>query len=157
MDTIAIYNEKTIKGCRKFELFEDKIVLYADFLFASKSELTIPLKNIKLDPDKIFIKTFNSFFQITGCCILITSLFLVFILHDKTKGYSGYFPLGGFIIFIIMLLIDPKRNEYSSFAYNSGTDAFDVGYIGKYKKDYPQFIELIKQQIKKTNTKQINP
>lgn len=151
MDAVATYTEKTIKSRRKFELHEDKVVLYADFLFGPKLELTISLKDVKPEPDKVFIKTFNPPLYAAGSIIAVISFFLMFFLADKTGGYSAFIFPGGCIIFIIMMVFNPRRAEFSSFKYNSGHNAFDVGCIGKYKKDYPQFIELIKTQIRKTN------
>lgn len=59
MNLIATYTEKRLKSCRKFELYEDKIVLNIDFYLGAKSEVNIPLKDLKPDADKIFVKAFN--------------------------------------------------------------------------------------------------
>lgn len=152
MDIIASYTEKKIKSCRKFELFEDEIVLHINFLFGPKAEITVPLKDIKLSPDKNFIKAFNPLLFLAGSVICIISFFLMITLMDNTKGYSAYIFPAGLVIFIIMILMNPKRDEYSSFNYHSGTPAFDIGCIGKQKKDYSRFVELIKKQITKTSS-----
>lgn len=73
-------------------------------------------------------------------------------LFEISKGYSGYIVPVGLMIFVIMIFLNPKRDEFSSFVYHSGTVGFDIGYVGKYKDDYPQFIELIKKQIKIINS-----
>ena len=154
MNLIATYNEKRIKSYRRFDLYEDKISVHIDFLFGLKSEFNIPLKDLKTEPDKIFHKAFNPILYLTGFAICIASIFLMALLMDKSKGYAGFLFPGSIIIFIIIIYLNPKRDEYSSFSYHSGIPAFDVGYLGKYKADYPPFIELVKKQIKKINSEQ---
>ena len=154
MNLIATYKEKRIKSYRRFDLYEDKISVHTDFLFGLKSEFNIPLKDLKTETDKIFLKAFNPLLYLTGFIICIASIFLMAALLEKSKGYAGFIFPGGLILFVIMISLNPKRDEYSSFSYHSGTVAFDIGSLGKYKAEYPQFIELIKKQIIKINSEQ---
>ena len=149
MEPLATYSEKRFEGCRKYELFEDKIRVKGNVSTRSDFEVALDLKDI--NPEYSIVRL-RSTFWVPGLCIIIISTIIAVILskvyrmtvEDFWMGLTLVMPVAG----IILILATFKKVEFYSFRNSSGLTVMDIARSGNEKDKFDGFIEKLIDCIK---------
>ena len=143
------YIEKKIGFLRKFEIDDKKINIKQKGVLDPEIDANIDLSVLKPEPETI-IYTQARFALVTSLSIIILILFSIAwnnisFLRWRPKVYA--FAIY-FLVYIGILFKTRKKIEYKNFKNKDEIVIFDVGKVGKYKKEYDEFIQLIIMKIK---------
>jgi Ca2+/Na+ antiporter len=145
----TIYVEKKVGFDRQFEIDDKKINIKQKSVLDPEIDANIDLSVLKPEPETIL------YTQVRFA--LVTSLFIIFLilfsiiwnnisfLRWGPKVYAFAFC---FLAYIVILFKTRKKIEYKNFKNKDEIVIFDVGKVGKYKKEYDEFIQLIIKEIK---------
>ena len=143
------YIEKKIGFLRKFEIDDKKINIKQKGVLDPEIDANIDLSVLKPEPETI-IYTQARFALVTSLSIIILILFSIawnnisFLRWGpKVYAFAIYF-----LVYIGILFKTRKKIEYKNFKNKDEIVIFDVGKVGKYKKEYDEFIQLIIMKIK---------
>jgi hypothetical protein len=145
-----IYIEKEIGFLRKFEIDDEKIHINQKAILDPEIDMNIELKVLKPEPDTIIYKKAR-FALVTSLAIIIPILFSImwndvrFIRYEARVVFA--FPIY-FLAYIGILFKTRKKIEYKAFPNKDEIIIFDIGKVGKYKKEFDEFIQLIIKKIK---------
>jgi hypothetical protein len=147
MKPIVTYNQATLSGKARFELFPDKIVIRGGVSGSYDFEQTLDLKNIsaeyiklRIRPTVAWISLFISIITGFVCFVLIHD----FRLPDAIPGTLGIVSASALIVAIASM----KKVEYASFCSNdSGSVLLNVARSGPEKDQFDGFVNALVKQI----------
>jgi len=145
-----IYIEKKVGFLRRFEIDDEKIHIKEKSILDPEIDGNINLSVLKPEPDTIFYKK-SRFALVTSLSIIILILFSIIwndigLLKYKAQVYSSFAIY--FLVYIGILFKTRKKIEYKAFINKDEIMIFDIGKVGKYDKEFDEFIQLIIKKIK---------
>lgn len=146
-----IYIEEKMGFLRQFEIDDKKIHIKQKSIIDPEIDANIDLSVLKPEPDTIFYKK-SRFALVTSMSIIILILFSI-IWNDMSllryKAQVSYSFAIYFLVYVGILFKTRKRIEYKAFMNKDEIIIFDIGKVGKYNKEFDEFIQLIIKKIKK--------
>lgn len=149
MSPVATYHERRFEGKRRFQLFEDTIVVDGKDYFSNEFETTISLHAI--DPNHGWLKTRTAGFWVTAPLTALISIPLYCLacaLFDDSKYMLMSFIAAGLLAIYLTLGVIIRKIEFSSFQNEQGVIVLTIGRVGPDKKQYDEFVKLLTHQIK---------
>jgi len=146
-----IYIEKQVDFFKQFEIDDEKIHIKQKSVLGPEIDVEIDLSVLKPQPDTIIYKKFR-FAEVTSLLIIILILFSITwndmsLYRYKVQVFYGFSIY--FLIYIGILFKTRKKIEYKEFINKDEIIIFDIGKVGKYDKEFDEFIKLIIKKIKK--------
>lgn len=145
-----IYIEKKVGFLRRFEIDDEKIHIKQKSILGPEIDGNIDLSVLKPEPDTIFYKKFR-YALITSLSIIILILFSIMWNDMSLLKYNAQvfhtFAIY-FLVCIGILFKTKKKIEYKEFINKDEIIIFDIGKVGKYDKEFDEFIQLIIKKIK---------
>ena len=145
----TLYIEKKIGFFREFEIDDKKINIKQKGVLDPEIDANIDLSVLKPEPETI-IYTQARFALVTSLSIIILILFSIawnnisFLRWGpKVYAFAIYF-----LVYIGILFKTRKKIEYKNFKNKDEIVIFDIGKVGKYHKEFDEFIQLIIIEIK---------
>lgn len=149
-----IYIEKKVGFFRQFEIDDEKIHIKEKSILGPEIDANIDLSVLKPEPDTIFYKKFRYAF-VTSLSIIILILFSIMWNDMSLLGYKAQ-VFHAFVIYFLVcvgiLFKTRKKIEYKEFMNKDEIIIFDIGKVGKYDKEFDEFIQLIIKKIKENGT-----
>ena len=147
------YIEKKVGFFRQFEIDDEKVNIKLKSILDPEIDANIDLSVLKPEPETI-IYTQARFALVTSLAIIILILFSIIwnnisFLRWGPKVYAFAFY---FLAYIVILFKTRKKMEYKNFKNKDEIVIFDIGRVGKYKKEYDEFIQLIIKKIKENES-----
>ncbi len=149
-----IYIEKKVGFVRRFEIDDEKINIKQKSVLDPEIDANIDLNVLKPEPDTIVYKEFR--------CVLVASLSIIililFSIMWNDMSFLRYKTLAfhAFSIYILVcigiLFKTRKKIEYKQFINKDEISIFDIGKVGKYDKEFDEFIKMIIKKIKENET-----
>ncbi|MBW2646901.1 MAG: hypothetical protein JRE23_12135 [Deltaproteobacteria bacterium] len=145
-----IYIEKKVGFLRRFEIDDEKIHIKEKSILDPEIDGNIDLSVLKPEPDTIFYKK-SRFALVTSLSIIILILFSIIwndigLLKYKAQVFNSFAIY--FLVYIGILFKTRKKIEYKAFINKDEIMIFDIGKVGKYDKEFDEFIQLIIKKIK---------
>jgi len=149
-----IYIEKKVGFFRRFEIDDEKIHIKQKSILGPEIHTNIGLNVLKPKPDTIFYKKFR-YALVTSLSIIILILFSIMwndmsLLRYKAQGFYAFAIY--LLVCIGILFKTRKKIEYKEFINKDEIIIFDIGKVGKYDKEFDEFIQLIIKKIKVNGT-----
>ena len=149
-----IYIEKKVGFLRRFEIDDEKIHIKEKSILGPEIDGNIDLSVLKPEPDTIFYKK-TRFALVTSLSIIILILFSIIwndigLLKYKAQVFNSFAIY--FLVYIGILFKTRKKIEYKAFINKDEIIIFDIGKVGKYNKEFDEFIQLIIKKIKENGT-----
>ena len=146
----TIYIEKKVGFLRQFEIDDKKIHITQKSILDPEIDGNIDLSVLKPEPDTIFYKK-SRFALVTSLSIIVLILFSIIwndmsLLRYKAQVYYSFAIY--FLVYIGILFKTRKKIEYKQFINKDEIIIFDIGKVGKYDKEFDEFIQLIIKKIK---------
>lgn len=158
MEALGTYLEKTnIWHYRRFELFNDCIVVTGKFVNQPESCVKVELRNLRAEPNKIFIRD-----RIVSLCVLFLIAFtlpyafskliiLIRLINSLSviEVLTGALPIFAIaaLATVIMKFICPPI-EYAQFVQReAGIPLLDIAKAGPDKDKHKDFLVLISSKI----------
>ena len=146
----TIYIEKKVGFYKQFEIDDKKIHITQKSILDPEIDGSINLSVLKPEPDTIFYKK-TRFALVTSLSIIILILFSIIwndigLLRYKAQVFSSFAIY--FLVYIGILFKTRKKIEYKVFMNKDEIIIFDIGKVGKYDKEFDEFIQLIIKKIK---------
>ena len=150
----SIYIEKKVGFLRQFEIDDGKIHIKQKSILGPEIDGNIDLSVLKPEPDTKIYKKFR-YALVTSLSVIILILFSIMwndmsLLRYKAQGFHAFAIY--FLVCIGILLKTRKKIEYKEFINKDEIIIFDIGKIGKYDKEFDEFIQLIMKKIKENGT-----
>jgi len=145
-----IYIEKKVGFLRQFEIDDKNIHIKQKSILDPEIDGNIDLSVLKPEPDTIFYKKAR-FALVTSLSIIILILFSIIwnglgLLRYKAQVFNSFAIY--FLVYIGILFKTRKKIEYKAFINKDEIIIFDIGKVGKYNKEFDEFIQLIIKKIK---------
>jgi len=149
-----IYIEKKVGFLRRFEIDDEKIHIKEKSIIDPEIDGNIDLSVLKPEPDTIIYKK-TRFALVTSLSIIILILFSIIwndigLLKYKAQVFNSFAIY--FLVYIGILFKTRKKIEYKAFINKDEIIIFDIGKVGKYNKEFDEFIQLIIKKIKENGT-----
>jgi hypothetical protein len=149
-----IYIEKKVGFLRRFEIDDKKIHIKQKSTLDPEIDANIDLSVLKPEPDTILYKKYR-FALVTSLSIIILILFSkiwndICLLRYKAQVFNSFAIY--FLVYIGILFKTRKKIEYKAFMNKDEIMIFDIGKVGKYDKEFDEFIQLIIKKIKENVT-----
>jgi hypothetical protein len=149
-----IYIEKKVGFLRRFEIDDKKIHIKQKSILGPEIDMNIDLSVLKPEPDTILYKK-SRFALVTSLSIIILILFSIIwnnvsLLKYKAQVYHSFAIY--FLVYIGILFKTRRKIEYKEFINKDELIIFDIGKVGKYDKEFDEFIQLIIKNIKEIET-----
>ena len=149
-----IYIEKKVGFLRRFEIDDEKIHIKEKSIIDPEIDGNIALSVLKPEPDTIIYKK-TRFALVTSLSIIILILFSIIwndigLLKYKAQVFNSFAIY--FLVYIGILFKTRKKIEYKAFINKDEIIIFDIGKVGKYNKEFDEFIQLIIKKIKENGT-----
>jgi len=146
----TIYIEEKVGLLRQFEIDDEKIHIKQGGIIDPEIDANIDLSVLKPEPDTIYYKKAR-FALVTSLSIIILILFLIIwndmsLLRYKTQVFYSFAVY--FLVYVGILFKTRKKIEYKAFMNKDEIIIFDIGKVGKYNKEFDEFIQLIIKKIK---------
>ena len=144
------YIEKKVGFFRQFEIDDKKINIKQKGIIDPEIDANIDLSVLKPEPETI-IYTQARFALVTSLSIIIL-IVISYMWNDMSLfGYNLRFSHAvaiHFLVYIGILFKTRKKIEYKNFKNKDEIIIFDIGKVGRYKKENDEFIRLIIKNIK---------
>ncbi len=142
--------KKKVGFVRRFEIDNEKIHIKQKSILDPEIDGNIALNVLKPEPDTIFYKK-TRFALATSLSIIILILFSIIwndmsLLRYKAQVFYSFTIY--FLLYIGILFKTRKKIEYKAFINKDEIIIFDIGKVGKYDKEFDEFIQLIIKKIK---------
>ena len=153
MDAILTYNEVTLTGKRKYELYADKIVTRGSGAWSYEFEQTLPLAKISADYVKLRMRPTVSWIALT---IFLLAGFLSILLVREFAIQSSAVPgVLGIMSFsaLVVAIATMKKVEYARFcAAEYGSVLLSVARSGPERNRFDSFVQTLVSQIEYAKT-----
>jgi len=146
----TIYIEKKVGFLRRFEIDDKKINIKQKSIIDPEIDANIDLSVLKPEPDTIFYKK-TRFALVTSLSIIILILFSIIWNDMGFLGFKAQVDIAFaiyFLVYIGILFKTRKKIEYKAFPNKDEIIIFDIGKVGKYDKEFDEFIQLLIKKIK---------
>ena len=147
MQPIDSYREKGFFGCRRVELFDDRIIVSGYRAFTSDFKLTVPLATLEPSVNHLGI---HEQIRLIGIVVFIVGGIgaLSWCGHSPIWTNPGFWVCGFFSLFGLFLLLRSfRRIEAAAFFTSAGVHRLTIAKIGPDIGRYQDFIERIASQI----------
>jgi hypothetical protein len=151
MDPIATYHERLLQVGRRFELYPDRIVIRARWLWRGTFENTVPLA--KLDPRYRSFHIRNKWFKPS---MLVLSVGIAIALLsgdlDALRALEPLPVLGVTVALVGLALswLTVRRIRFVHFPARDGGKGLDIGCAGREKAQFDAFVKEVQRRIRKS-------
>ncbi len=147
MQPIDSYQEKGFFGCRRVELFDDRVVVSGYHAFTNDFKLTVPLATLEPTVGQLGI---HEQIRLFGIVIFICGGIGASAWggHPSIYANPGFWVCGLFSVFGLYLLLRSfRRIEAAAFFTSGGVHRLTIAKIGPDTGRFQDFVERIASQI----------
>jgi hypothetical protein len=150
MDPENTYQERLLQVARRFELYPDRVVVRARWLWKGRFDTTVPLGS--LDPQYRSILIRNKLFK-PAMAVLLVGLTLTLLSGDveQLRAMAPLPVLGVCVTLVGVLLswLTARRIRFVRFPSLGGGAGLDVGCAGPDKRNFETFVGELQRRIRK--------
>lgn len=147
MEPIDSYREKAFFGCRRVELFDDRVVVSGYQAFTNDFKLTVPLATLEPTISQLGIHEQT---RLIGAVVFIAGGIgaLSWGSHSPIYANPGFWVCGFLALFGLFLLLRSfRRIEAAVFFTSAGVHRLTIARVGPDTGRFQDFVERIASQI----------
>lgn len=153
MEPIATYHERLPQVRRRFELYPDRIVIRARWLWRGEFENSVPLSTLDPRHSSFYIR--NKLFK-PSMLVLSVGLAIALLTGslEDLRALSPLTVLGMAIALVGLVLtwLTSRRIRFVRFPAREGKAGVDIGCAGREKSQFDAFVSQVQRRIRKSAT-----
>jgi hypothetical protein len=153
---IASYTERLLEVRREFLLFEDGVVVQAEWLLKGRFEHVVDLAMLKPEVQELNIR--YRVYRYAGWAMAIGGLVFsaaYYLGMDGPLEIVGHIAIGAMILAtaVMTLTFRNRRIRFARFNLMSGRAGLDIGCAGNDSLVFKEFVERVRRQIRKCSSR----